>query len=234
MATGEDVGQIELNALFINLISSGKTLVDMIEAASKIDFDNDRCLKFKEIYISSIYDNVFSYRFFYAIRNVCQHGYIPVSNQPDGRFCFDLFQLKNLKHFNRSGAIWKEIDGIIKEIEDVYKTEPDICFTSNIETYVKAIYEVYYHFLDTIQDYVKDVCKNADDVIKNHPKYVCDKGKFQGLIIYKTENDTCHHAMPEATANETLDYFERLMKEAENYYLGRAENNKDYFMAFYR
>jgi hypothetical protein len=70
---------LNLNRMFLNYLSSFRTLIDHIEAITKKKYGKDsvESLKFKQI-TNSIFDKYFAYRFFYKLRNYSQHCGIPI------------------------------------------------------------------------------------------------------------------------------------------------------------
>ncbi len=193
ISTGKEIDIYTVNALTINLISSGRCLVDMVDVILKKDLSHNYFDEFREKYSSNIYENNFGYRFLYWLRNISQHGYIPVSRKFDGRYCFDLEQIRNLKHFCYSDKSFSnEIDRIKNEIISVYQDEPDLCFSKNIDDYVKSVIEIYYRFLDFIKIEIESICDKVDKCIKTHPEYVCKDEKCKSIVAYKIEDD-CYH-----------------------------------------
>ena len=193
ISSGEEIDRYTINSLTINLISSGRCLVDMIDVILKNDLSQNYCDEFRDEFSSTIYDNTFGYRFLYWLRNISQHGYIPVSRKFDGRYCFDLEQIRNLRHFcyNNKSFI-DEIDKIKSEIINVYQNEPDLCFSKNIDDYIKSVIEIYYRFLDFIKPEIDSVFDKVQKCIISHPEYVCRDDRCQGYIAYKKENKTLH------------------------------------------
>lgn len=187
--TNREVDYITLNALFENIISSGRVLIDRVKIILEHGFDANIYIPFREKYVEEIYNNVFAYRFFYSLRNVCQHGGIVVSHK-DGRYCFDLEQIKNIKHFSFSKT--EEWDRIIQEIAENYKTEATICFTENLDRYVEEVFLQYYNFLCYINDYIFAICQNVRAVLDANPNYVCGNDMFKGLVVYKKEGEHAH------------------------------------------
>lgn len=189
--TKSEANGLLVNALFINIISSGRILVDMIKTILKNDFSQNLYDGFKKIYLSNIYEHVFAYRFFYELRDFCQHGYLLVS-QNNGKYCFDLHQLLGMTHIKYKKKYETEVQNIIERIYSDFNDEPNICFTRNIDDYVKCIYEEYYKFLDFINDDIKEKCDTAKEIIKNNPHYIYNQKPLQNMIIYEVEDSNAH------------------------------------------
>lgn len=193
ISTGKEIDFYSLNALTINLISSGRCLVEMMDVILENDLPQNSFNKFRKEYSSIIYDQTFGYRFLNWLRNISQHGYIPVSRKYDGRFCFDLEQIRNLRHFNYNNkTISQEIDKIISDIRNIYQDNPDLCFSHIIDEYIRSVIEIYFRFLDFIRPDVESICDKAEKCIKLHPEYVCKDERCKGFIAYKIEDGNMH------------------------------------------
>jgi hypothetical protein len=69
------------NRLLLNLLASGRTLLDHTETYLKRKYgsNSEEANQFKT-YVSKIYDNNFAYRFVYKLRNFAQHCELPISS----------------------------------------------------------------------------------------------------------------------------------------------------------
>ena len=196
---------ITINALFTNLISSGKVLMDRVDVILDKDFQGNHLETFRKQCSAKIYEHSFAYRFFSKLRNVCQHGHLLVSQRQDGRFCFDLNQIKELRHFCFDNkAIKGEIERIIAEIGQKYHDEPNICFTRNIDEYVKAVFEIYYKFLNYIRSDVEEICKNATDILRKRSEYVCKEKPYSGLVLYEDNEENPHLFMAKGNTSNVF------------------------------
>ena len=214
---GLEADPILVNALFNNIISSGRVLVDKIKTILESDFSENRYTAFQEEYLSRIYNEIFSYRFFYELRNFCQHGYLVVSHK-EGKYCFDLYQLLGAEHLGIKKSQSKEWKNAIKTIAEKYNSEPNICFTHNVDSYVKSILEVYYHFWEFIKKDI-ELCDNAfREVINANPQYVYNESPLDGFIIYKIENGNAHMIRPEENLVEFYSVNKSIAKEKNDSY----------------
>lgn len=221
-ATGEDVDAVTLNALFINLISSGKVLMDMVEVILENDLPKNRKDEFREQCTAPIYDNRFSYRFFGKLRNICQHGYLPVSKKADGRFCFDFFQIKELRHIKHNKAFLREIDNIIRLIAEKHFDAPNICFVKYFDEYVKTIFEIYYRFLDFIRLDVEEVCGGANNVTAKNSEYVCKEQPYKNMVVYEGSDGLVHIFPAEI---HTLKFFMKIRSGARKRFRNHDRDN---------
>lgn len=210
--SGLPADKYAINALFINLISSGKTFADKLVVVLA-DLDRDLYKKGKD-YLSSKYDNEFAYRFFYHLRNISQHCAMPISYKGNGIFFFDLVQLVELQHYDYNVKLLDELKDDIKVIHEKYQDFPDITFTNLFDRYVKTIIEIYKTFLDIISDEITDISSRFDEMIKQHPEYICNKGSYSGWISYCNDNKNNEvQLMP--SKPETLKYFLQIKSDAE-------------------
>ena len=108
---------IAINALVTNYLSSAKTLTDSIEVFIKEKMSKCDHEKFKKEHISKEYDDCFSYRFLYFLRNYSQHGHPPVSLATD-RLSFDIGQISKTPNFNFSLKEKNMLDNIKNEIRE--------------------------------------------------------------------------------------------------------------------
>lgn len=74
-----------INALTINILSSGRSLIDYMETILK-NQKKEKYVDFKKNYISKVFDEEFSYKLCYYLRNYSQHGHMPVSVKEDMSF----------------------------------------------------------------------------------------------------------------------------------------------------
>lgn len=71
--------RIELNALVINYISAGKTLIDSLRSCIEHAYSENSSTseKFSK-FLSSVYDSCFSYRLLTRLRDFAQHGHLQI------------------------------------------------------------------------------------------------------------------------------------------------------------
>ncbi|WP_281635374.1 hypothetical protein [Flavobacterium marginilacus] len=89
---------LNINRLFLNYLSAIRTFLDHSETFLNRKFgeNSNQFLEFKKI-LSFFYDNSFSYRFFYRLRNYAQHVGLPIDNL---QFSTEYDREKNTIHGN--------------------------------------------------------------------------------------------------------------------------------------
>ncbi|HEM3549955.1 hypothetical protein [Streptococcus suis] len=105
----------EVNRLFINYISSAKTMLDLFEGFGKIE---ERGATDFKIIMSNVYDKVDEYFLVYKLRNFSQHGYIPVYySSSRNKYCINIDYILfegNEFHFSKTDR--KRFDSISTEL----------------------------------------------------------------------------------------------------------------------
>lgn len=188
---GKDVGFVEINALLINIISAGKTLVEGMEKFIKTAIGEQRAAEFKKVYISKKYDDNFSYRFLYSLRNYAQHGYLPVSKTFDGKFCFDLRQIMETQHIGFSQSMKDSMESVIREISEKFNDEPHIAFTYTLDSYTLAVVELYYLFLKEIEKDSGEQHDRVQMILKENPKLILHEPKeLEGAAVFDYDAET--------------------------------------------
>lgn len=179
----------ELNALVISLISSGKTLVDAVQACVQSCYskDSNEYSEFCKI-LSKEYDNCFSYRFLTRLRDFSQHGHVPVSWDGEAA-CFDIGQLINTPHFNHNKTILGEMERFCDELLIKEKVQPRHVFSIAIAEFSVSIFKIYYEYWETMGDSFYTSLSNINDLIKQYPETIRHKDKkYDGLLFYQIGN----------------------------------------------
>lgn len=215
---GEVVDFYAINGLVINIISSAKTLIEALESFYGIELREERKNEFKQEVLSKKYDEIFSYRFLLFMRNFAQHGHLPISHIYDeGRFCFDLMQILSTQHIKPNKAIKESMEKVYDEIVERFEDEPKIAITYTLDSFIVVVYEIYYAFLQTIEDDVKKVFDRQLHLLDLFPELIY-KGDnaLNGYVVYQTgESNVLHVYNPnESLLNTYTEYKE----EAKNVY----------------
>ena len=180
-----------INAITINLISSGKTLVDRVETLLH-EIDVVKAARFKSDVISNEYDNNFSYRLMCYLRNQAQHGDLPVSVysfQEKQYMCFDIFQIINTKHLKTNKAT-KEI---LKNVTDKLHgegLETRIAYTLSIAEYNCSIAVIYNSLFSAIRNDIVVLKQQLDTIIVKVPELLIKADIFpDGTIAFLNDED---------------------------------------------
>lgn len=215
---GEVVDFYDINGLFINIISSAKTLIEALESFYEIELGEERKNEFKREVLSKKYDEVFSYRFLLYMRNYAQHGHLPISHIHDEkRLCFDLAQILSTQHIKSNKAIKESMKKVHDEIIEKYGDEPKIAITYTLDSFTVVVYEIYYVFLQTMEDDVKKISDKQLQLIELHPELIYHgNNALNGYVLYQTgESDILHAYNPkESLFQAYIEYKE----EAKNVY----------------
>ncbi len=189
----EESDYIIINAYVINIISSGKTLIESIEIFMKenIGEDSEKYINFKLEYLSKIYDDIFSYRFLMRIRDLSQHGHLPLCIDFNNQYCFDLDNLLSTPHFNHNKKIKGEMENIREDIYNKYSDNPKIMFTRTLAEFNFAIIKIYMGFLDSIEADIFDHIGKINCLLKTRPDIVHVSDDFlNGYIFYDIINNS--------------------------------------------
>lgn len=223
--------RIELNALVISLISSGKTLVDAVQACIQSCYskDSNEYNEFCTI-LSKEYDSCFSYRFLARLRDFSQHGHVPVSW--DGEtVCFDIGQLVNTPHFNHNKTILGEMEKFCNELLTKEKVEARHVFSLAIAEFTVSLFRVYYEYWKTMEDSFYTSLSNINDLIKMYPETIKHKNKkYDGYLFYQIGNGLHTFNALEISDKMYIQYLEEAkeLKETEEKELERFRGRIKY------
>lgn len=216
---GDFSDQIELNALIINYISSGKTLVDAIQACVKASYPTGTS-EYKNFtaFLSSTYDDCFSYRLLTRLRDFAQHGHLPVSLR-NNIACFDIAQIINTPHFHHNKAILKEMEKFNEELLVNQKAYPHHVFTLSVAEYTASMCNVYHTFWTAIHSAFLSKEQSLRTLIKELPECIIHKNTTMNGWLFYIMDETLHAFNTEddslALFSQCLDEAERICKEEE-------------------
>ncbi len=217
--------RIELNALVINYISSGKTLIDSVQTCIKSSYSENKTKADKfSASLSSVYDDCFSYRLLTRLRDFAQHGHLPVS-VINNIMCFDIAQIIHTPHFNHNKTILEEMKKFNEELLVVQKTQPHYIFTLAVAEYTVSIYNIYHSFWLTVQDVFLSAEKNIRTLIEEAPECVIHKNdSMNGYLFYLT--DETLHAFD--TSEDSLTMFAHHLDEAKQIHESEAKELNEF------
>lgn len=198
---GSEEDFIRINSHIINIISSGKTLVDSIESYIKCcsTYEKEN-LEFLEIYHNT-YDTSFSYRLLTQLRNYSQHGHLPVSKSKNNYY-FDLNQIFYKPHFKHNTKLKHQMQEIIEEIETKYKDSPTLSLTRTIAEYIAKLLFIYKTFWIMIEKELNDTFTCMKKVIEANPENL-----YNELFIYNIELNTAHAIPIHDNPNDMINQF---------------------------
>jgi hypothetical protein len=174
----------EVNALVINYISSGKTLVDSLDSCIAGSYSTDETPKKYQEIVSSIYDEWFSYRLLVRMRDFSQHGHLPVSID-NNTFCFDIAQIVATPHFNHNKSLQKQMDRFVEELLVTYDTQPHYAFSMAIAEYTASMAKIYYEFWIAIKSAFISYKKSVCELIQTNPECIIHEDKrYYGWVFY--------------------------------------------------
>lgn len=177
-----------INALTINLISSGKTLVDSIETFLKANTNQYETFKFD--ILNNIYDHCFYYRLLYHMRNFSQHGHIPVQVEGNMKCCFDLEQILRVPHFSHKEKMEEEMNRFKEEIYIKFGDHPRIVFSLSIAEYNLCIIKIYMRFLESIEQNMINFANKIKLIIEKYPEIIHkSEDSLNGYVLYDIEDN---------------------------------------------
>lgn len=215
---GETVDYYDINGLVINIVSSAKTLIEALESFYATELGEERKEEFRRDILSKKYDNNFSYRFLLFVRNFTQHGHLPISHVYDERrFCFDLMQIISTKHIKPNKAIKESMEKVRNEIMEEFGDEPKIALTYTLDSFTVVVYEIYYIFLQTIENDIKEMFDKQLHLLELYPELIY-KGDdlLNGYVIYKIDEDNNLHMYN--PKDNLFDAYTKYKEEARNIY----------------
>lgn len=207
--------RIELNALVINYISSGKTLIDSMQACIKTTYSKESTeyISFCKL-LSSVYDDCFSYRLLTRLRDFAQHGHLPVSVS-DNIMCFDIAQIINTPHFNHNKTILAEMEKFNEELLVMQKSQPHYVFTLAVAEYTTSMCNVYHKFWGVIHDAFVDKECTLRTLIEENPECIVhNNDRMNGWLFYLV--DETLHAFN--TTDDSLAMLSQHSEEAKQTY----------------
>ncbi len=179
---------IVINALTINIISSGKTLVDSIDTFLKENTNQYEMLK--NNIISSVYDSCPYYRILYQLRNFSQHGHLPVQVEENNKCYLDLEDILKKPNINLNAKMKKEMIKFKEEIYEKFQDHPRIVFSLAIAEYNLCVIKIYKNFLENIEQLVLNFFNRTKQIIKKHPKIIHkSQDALNGYVLYDIDND---------------------------------------------
>ena len=216
---------IVVNTLLVNLISSGKTLIEAIEKFTNfIDDKETSKIKFKDNWISKIYDTSFAYRFLIFLRNYSQHGNIPVSNDYSNQYCFSLDKILNTKSFNFNKNIKTEMDELRIAVYNKFHNYPNLSFSSTVIDYNYYIHLLYFNYYKSIRNVIYDMFKKVKCIIKENPNLIHHEIKeIDNRIVFYDDEDTIHIYPNDDSFLQTFDEY----KHEARIFLKKEEKEKN-------
>lgn len=197
---------IIINALVINYISAARTFVESVEIFLKERLGEEALQKFKTTNLSKIYDERFSYRLLYNLRNFSQHGHLPVYIEANNKCSFDLEQILYTPHFEHNKKLKKEMESIKEKILKEFEDNPRIMFTRTLAEFQIAILEIYVDFINFIFDNLVFYKKEIEKLIDTKPNIVYkSKDIFNGFIMYEVKDNNIHCFDPNQNPIEMVE-----------------------------
>ena len=215
---------IAINALTINILSSGKTLIEAIEnfLKDKTGDDSELYQTFKTQCLSKKYDQYFSYRFLLRLRDFSQHGHLPITVDINNICCIDIDQILLTPHFSHNKTILQQIENIRNELHDKHTSYPKIAFTLSIAEFNICITEIYVEFLDFIEKILYDSINKMKTLLINRPELIHKSSDtLNGFVLYELDDTYNIHAFnPQGDSKamylECKNNANKILKEEKN------------------
>lgn len=209
---------IAVNSFVTNIISSGRSLSDSVDICIRNTYGKTsrEYTDFSNAYKNHIYENNFSYRFFYDLRNFSQHNHLPVSIEDD--FCFfDINKIINTPHFSMKDKIKDELlqlrDEAVKKYHDIFRVSFGFCMVE----YIVGVSEMYKGFWPSIKTRLFELEKSVRDKIAADPEILDHNNKnFDGWILYRAQDGALLYAL--APYADTDDFFKQSSMRADRFY----------------
>lgn len=180
----------ELNALLINMISSGKSLYERLEIVinkyNTPQYDIDKFKKFA----SEEYDKSFAYRFLSHMRNYVQHTHVPISFDEKGVPCFDCQQIVSTPHFKLNAALKDELINNIRLVREKNLDTFTLSFEPIVLRYAKSIMTILVSFKIMFQDvYMKYISDFYNVLPLINKKMYGNELKYKNLVFFMIDGD---------------------------------------------
>lgn len=221
-------GAIEINAFLINVLASGKNIVENIENYLKYIFGEESEIfnEFRTNYTSYEYDHNFSYKFLYKLRNYSQHGHIPVS-VVDGNARFDLKQIYYTPHYKFNPSLRNDVDNFIQFVEN-HNPEglegPYLDFRYTVSSYAVSLFRIYKKYVDIMTTSILELKQkvitiaNENEELLNHKKVEC-----RGWMFFIVNDQYPEHLQ----AINTEDNIEKMLTDYKNQVAILIKNEKN-------
>ena len=188
----QESDEILINALTINCISAGKTLVESLERSVRTmaGEKSDMYGNFKNNYYSKFYDESFSYRFLTHIRNYSQHGHIPVTVENQNMCSFDLKRYLSTPHTKYNAEVKKQVEKIVQLVFNETGEFVNICFTRTLAEFNLKILQIYEGFLSVLDDLLNNLYSNLKELIERRSDIVYSSDDLmKGYVFYLVEDE---------------------------------------------
>ncbi|WP_312173972.1 hypothetical protein [Chryseobacterium sp.] len=165
--------KIESNRKFINYLSSFRTLIDHIPNIFTSEIKKDF-----QLFLNSLYDNEFSYRFMYKLRNYTQHCGLPITkyeSKLDHSF-IEIYLKMQAEHLLNSYDSW----GVTVKTD--LKKYHDIDSKSIIIEHFNQVRKIYSKTLFLLKD---ELLLKFNRIEKSIEKF---KGDHKLLILLENDN----------------------------------------------
>ena len=204
---------VAINALTINLISSGQTLIESIEVFLKKNGE-ELYPAFKANCLSKEYDECFSYRFLLRLRDYVQHCHLPVSLNFDNKYCFDLNQILFTPRFSHNSRIKSQMADIANEIFEKYSDYPYLALTFSLAEFSVCIIRIYLEFLKKTRDLLHNSVDSIKALINRRPEIIHKSSDcFNGLVLYELDGGTLHLFDPKDNPKKMLSQYKNAVFE---------------------
>lgn len=206
-----------INALTINLISAGKTLVEAIEVYLKAFYGKDSLeyIDFKRDCLNHEYDSHFGYRFLTRLRDFAQHGHLPVSiidTEKGPQACFSIDRILPTPHFNHNESLMNEMKKIQKDIHDEYGDSAKIAYSLTVAQYNLSITTIYSSFYKTVKNGFFNIRNTVTTFLTKNPEAIIKSDTpLNGMVgYYDGSDDSLLHLFdPKADSCEMFLNFSR-------------------------
>lgn len=216
---------ILINTLIINIIASGRTLVQSIDCYIEENNCINQISKKKYFdYCNEIYDSSFSYRLLTRLRDYSQHGHLPVSFEKNS-YCFDLLQIKNKPHFNHNKRLEEQLVNIIEEVITSYHDTPTIPLTETVAEYTVSLFSIYKMFLYQIENELIQSYKKFQILMSKYPSNIIHlKDSTSKFFVYEIVEKNAHLINIDDNSQKMIKEFKR---EAEKIFCEYKEAYKE-------
>lgn len=223
--------EIIVNGYTMNMISSGRALVEFAEAfcdhATKQGLLKDNFLSGK---LKNEFDSNFYYILACSLRDQSQHGQLIVSSTEDlnGALSlgFDIYQLINPAHFTVKTPFKTKAQNILSTLQNRSNGPVTLSYAASIDAINESYSRLFSEFLEQVKPLFQKASSEAEEFLAKSPDRIIDNPSIPCSAILTEDQDdgtkVAHFLV--GGPGEMLKSFEALQNEAEAAFRD-ADNN---------
>lgn len=200
-----------INSLTINLLASGRTLVQALKPTLSvmINDNGEEATKFYDSVIQKKHSEDIIYRIMDCLRDYSQHGDLPVSLLTGGNSAWiDLDQIVRVINFTHKGKRKEDLQELINA-SHALGMQGRIPLILGLVVYTASVAEFYYQYYCCARTRIMELFISVDRIVAKHPEMVVhEKNLFNDMAIFIDENNTKRGFYPRSEPQKLFDSFQ--------------------------